>query len=78
MHIKLDRYCEYFERDFENGLENNESLSVIYITHYKKHFQKKALGEWEIQGDYLVNGDNKVRFKPITYENEILKWIENS
>ena len=78
LHINLEEYCEEFERDFEYRLEKNDELAVIYIAPYKKTFSKESLGEWEIQGDYLVNGDNKVRFKSITFDNEILKWIEKS
>lgn len=78
LHIDLEEYCEEFERDFEYRLEKNDMLAVIYIAPYKKTFSKESLGEWEIQGDYLVNGDNKVRFKSITFDNEILAWIEKS
>ncbi|RDU66340.1 PD-(D/E)XK nuclease family protein, partial [Helicobacter equorum] len=55
-----------------------ENIAVLYLAPYKRNPSKYSLGKWEIQGDSLVNGDNKVRFKAITYKEEILAWIENS
>ncbi len=78
IHIKLEEYCEEFEGDFDDCLEKYENLAILYLAPHKKTFSKESLGEWEIQGDYFVNGDNKVRFKTITYKEEILKWIEKS
>ena len=55
-----------------------ENIAVLYLTLDAKDPTQQSLGKWEIQGDYLVNGDNKVRFKAISYKNEILKWIKKS
>ena len=55
-----------------------DNIAVLYLAPYKRKPSKYSLGKWEIQGDSLVNGDNKVRFKAITYKEEILAWIENS
>ena len=55
-----------------------DNIAVLYLAPYKRNPSKSSLGKWEIQGDYLVNGDNKVRFKAITYKKEILAWIEKS
>ena len=55
-----------------------ENIAVLYLTPDERKPSKSSLGKWEIQGDSLVNGDKKVRFKAISYKNEILKWIENS
>ena len=55
-----------------------DNIAVLYLAPYKRNPSKSSLGKWEIQGDYLVSGDNKVRFKAITYKKEILAWIENS
>ena len=55
-----------------------DNIAVLYLTPYKRNPSKSSLGKWEIQGDYLVSGDNKVRFKAITYKKEILAWIEKS
>ena len=55
-----------------------DNIAVLYLTPDGLEPSKYSLGKWEIQGDYLVNGDKKVRFKAIAYKEEILKWIENS
>ena len=55
-----------------------DNIAVLYLAPYKRNPSKYSLGKWEIQGEYLVNGDNKVRFKAITYKKEILAWIEKS
>ena len=55
-----------------------DNIAVLYLAPYKRNPSKSSLGKWEIQGDYLVSGDNKVRFKAITYKKEILAWIEKS
>ena len=59
--------------------EMYENIAVLYLAPYKRNPSKSSLGKWEIQGEYLVNNQgDKVRFKAISYKNEILKWIENS
>ena len=55
-----------------------DNIAVLYLTLDAKDPTQQSLGKWEIQGEYLVNGDKKVRFKAIAYKEEILKWIENS
>ena len=55
-----------------------DNIAVLYLTPDGLEPSGYSLGKWEIQGEYLVNGDNKVKFKAISYKNEILKWIENS
>lgn len=55
-----------------------DNIAVLYLAPDERKPSKYSLGKWEIQGDSLVNGDNKVRFKAITYKEEILAWIENS
>ncbi|WP_276953270.1 PD-(D/E)XK nuclease family protein [Helicobacter rodentium] len=58
--------------------EAYENIAVLYLAPAERKPSWYSLGKWEIQGDSLVNGDNKVKFKAISYKNEILKWIENS
>lgn len=55
-----------------------DNIAVLYLAPDERKPSKYSLGKWEIQGDSLVNGDNKVRFKAISYKDEILKWIEKS
>ncbi|WP_394966623.1 PD-(D/E)XK nuclease family protein [uncultured Helicobacter sp.] len=55
-----------------------KNIAVLYLAPYKRNPSGYSLGKWEMQGDSLVNGDNKVKFKAITYKKEILAWIEKS
>lgn len=56
-----------------------DNIAVLYLAPYKRNPSRSSLGKWEIQGNYLVDKQgNKVRFKAITYKEEILQWIENS
>ena len=55
-----------------------ENIAVLYLTPDGRKPSKYSLGEWEIQGDSLVNENNKVRFKAITYEKEILSWLDSA
>ena len=91
---QIERYIETIakeqSKDSNDDMESSESetpqeqsasydnIAVLYLAPDEREPSKYSLGEWEIQGEYLVNGDNKVRFKAISYKNEILKWIENS
>ncbi|MDY2585410.1 PD-(D/E)XK nuclease family protein [Helicobacter sp.] len=76
---QIERYIEKIAKgESKEQSVSYENIAVLYLAPYKRNPSKDSLGEWEIQGDYLVNGDNQVRFKAITYEKEILKWIENS
>lgn len=56
-----------------------DNIAVLYLTPDGLEPSEDSLGKWAMQGEYLVdNKDNKVRFKAISYKNEILSWIENS
>ena len=56
-----------------------ENIAVLYLAPDERKPSEYSLGKWEIQGDYLVDKQgNQVRFKAISYKDEILKWIENS
>lgn len=90
----LESSLEPSDRDSNDDMESSElessesettqankaykNISVLYLAPYKRMPLEYSLGEWEIQGDYLVNGGNQVRFKAITYKKEILAWIEKS
>ena len=56
-----------------------KNIAVLYLAPYKRMPLEYSLGKWEIQGDYLVDKQgNQVRFKAISYKDEILKWIKKS
>ena len=87
---QIERYIDKIVKEQSRGdTESSESktkqinkaydnTAVLYLAPDERKPSKYSLGKWEIQGDYLVNGDKKVEFKAISYKDEILKWIEKS
>lgn len=75
-------YSEIESSESETPQEQSASydnIAVLYLTPDGLEPSEDSLGKWAMQGEYLVdNKDNKVRFKAISYKNEILSWIENS
>ena len=74
-------YSELESSESETPQEQGASydnIAVLYLAPDERKPSKYSLGKWEMQGDSLVNGDNKVKFKAITYKKEILAWIEKS
>ena len=50
-----------------------ENIAVVYLAPYIKNPTQQSLGKWKIQGEFLVdNESNKVRFKAISYYNEMI------
>lgn len=74
-----------------NGAENKrveyENIFVIFLTlHDREPSQNSRTNKdnnllWEIKGDFLESKEgekiNRVGYKKVLYENEILKWIES-
>ena len=85
---QIERYIEKIAK--EQSQESSESktkqinkvyenIAVLYLTPDGLEPSEYSLGKWEIQGDYLVDKQgNQVRFKAISYKDEILKWIKKS
>ncbi|EGK8058493.1 PD-(D/E)XK nuclease family protein [Campylobacter lari] len=64
-------------------LNNGEKkdIAVIYLTKYgDRGPSKKSLDEWEIENTknelFLKKGDDKVLYRQISYEVEILNWLQ--
>ena len=55
-----------------------ENIAVLYLTPDAKDPTQQSLGKWEIQGDSLVNENNQVRYKAISYKEHIIKWLESA
>ncbi len=87
---QIERYIETIAKeqsqDSNDETESNkiedksyENIAVLYLTLDSTNPTPQSLGKWQIQGDYLTDSEgNKVRFKAISYRDEILSWIENS
>ena len=74
---QIQRYIKTIkEENPEADLNNN--LKVIYLSLDRKEPSKYSLGNFEINGDKLVNGDEEYSFKSIHYNHNkkgILEWI---
>ncbi|HEC1755245.1 TPA: PD-(D/E)XK nuclease family protein [Campylobacter lari] len=62
-------------------IKNIENIAVIYLTKYgDRGPSKKSLDEWEIENTknelFLKKGDDKVLYRQISYEVEILNWLQ--
>ena len=55
-----------------------DNIAVLYLAPDERKPSKDSLGKWQIQGESLKYKQDKVKFKAITYREEILKWIEKS
>ncbi|MCI7710720.1 MAG: PD-(D/E)XK nuclease family protein [Helicobacter sp.] len=55
-----------------------ENIAVLYLTPDAKDPTQQSLGKWEIQGDYLINENNQVRYKAISYNNEMIDWLDSA
>ena len=85
---QIARYIEAIaEVDSSDGVESNEresnieyeNIAVVYLAPYIKEPEAKSLGKWKIQGESLVDSENnQVRFKAISYKNEIIDWLKSA
>ncbi len=56
-----------------------ENIVVLYLTLDSKNPTPQSLGKWHIQGEFLVDDDNnQVRYKAISYEEHIIKWLDSA
>ena len=85
---QIERYIEAIaEVDSSDGLESNEressveyeNIAVVYLAPHIKEPEAKSLGKWKIQGEFLVDDDNnQVGFKAISYDNEMIDWLDSA
>ncbi|MCR6577868.1 PD-(D/E)XK nuclease family protein [Campylobacter insulaenigrae] len=65
-------------KDIEN-IENIENIAVIYLTPYgDRDPSENSLNGWNIEENklFLKKDNNKVLYGQISYEEEILKWLQ--
>ncbi|WP_104747350.1 PD-(D/E)XK nuclease family protein [Helicobacter bilis] len=80
---QIERYIEAIaEVDSSDEGESSveyENIAVVYLAPYIKNPTQQSLGKWKIQGEFLVdNENNKVRFKAISYNNEMIDWLDSA
>jgi hypothetical protein len=79
--INADDQKRQIQRYVEIIYQNNEEIDpddilILYLSKNGKLPSKYSLGTLEINNNYLVeNNKNKAKFKIISYENEILNWL---
>lgn len=55
--------------------DKKADIYVLYLTLYGKKPSDASLGKFKLDGSYLKNGKQQVKFKSISYKNDILKWL---
>lgn len=55
--------------------DKKADIYVLYLTLYGKKPSDASLGKFKLDGNYLKNGKQQVKFKSISYKNDILKWL---
>ena len=68
---QIQNYIQYIY----NELDKKADIYVLYLTLYGKKPSDTSLGEFKLDGNYLKNGKQQVKFKSISYKNDILKWL---
>ncbi|HEC1758225.1 TPA: PD-(D/E)XK nuclease family protein [Campylobacter lari] len=83
-HQQIARYIDTLNQQGVSykDIENIENIAVIYLTLDDRKPSKKSLDEWEIENTknelFLKRGNDKVLYRQISYEEEILTWLKKS
>lgn len=79
---QIERYIDIIKKEIKQDYDKisdqdifNKML-VLYLTPSKREPKNNSLGEYKIQGNFLVKANHKIQYKNITYEKEILEWID--
>ncbi|EAJ5680976.1 hypothetical protein BXA13_01435 [Campylobacter lari] len=79
---QISRYIDILNQQGVSykDIENIENIAVIYLTLDGRKPSKKSLDEWEIENTknelFLKKDDDKVLYRQISYEVEILNWLQ--
>jgi len=76
---QIYKYVEALYKKFK--IKNFDDILVLYLTPFKRDISSYSLDNYYIKENYLVDSTTKNKkaiFKNITYENEILNWLEKS
>lgn len=73
---QIQRYIDTIK--IENNIEDNGSIYVVFLTKNKdRKISNRSIGDYKFDGDkFLAKDDFKVNYKHISYDNEILKWLD--
>ena len=73
---QIARYIETIHDENSNENVNYENIAVVYLSPFSKEPSQNSLDKWQINNDMLKCGNDKVLYRQISYEKEILEWIE--
>lgn len=79
---QIQDYIEAIAKEIKEDSDEEESvayenIAVLYLApQLNKNDKRNSLGKWQIKENYLEDDKgNRVRFKAISYDKEILQWI---
>lgn len=53
-----------------------ENIAVVYLSPFGREPSQNSLDKWQIEIDLLECGDDKIEYKQISYQTDILVWIK--
>lgn len=73
---QIAQYIEAIHDENSNENVSYENIAVVYLSPFGKEPSQNSLDKWQINNDMLECGNDKILYKQISYEKEILEWIE--
>lgn len=80
---QIARYIKEIHGNFSDDESvSYENIAVVYLSPFGREPSPNSLClkdkniKWQIKGDLLEFNENKVKYKQISYEKDILAWIE--
>lgn len=76
---QIARYIETIHNssdDENNESVNYENIAVVYLSPFGREPSANSLDEWQIKGNLLECGNDKIKYKQISYQTDILAWIK--
>jgi len=78
---QIYRYVEYLYLKKDFNVKNYNDILVLYLTPFKRNISSYSLDNYKIEEECLIDtisNEKKALFKNITYEKEILEWLDKS
>ena len=70
-----ERQIERYIEQLLNEKIECENIAVVYLSIDKNEPSPNSLGKWKKQGEMLAESGKQIRYKNITYKDDIIKWI---
>jgi len=75
---QIQRYVDTIKDDDKGDLNLSDNLVVVYLSLKREGPERHSLGSFELINQVLVRGEERYPFKAITYDAQILSWIDKS